>query len=293
MKYLVTGVNGQLGYDVVLELKKRGVNSDNIIALDRDSMDITDDKSVNKIFNEYKPDVVFHCAAWTNVELAEDEYDNAYKVNVMGTKNIVNACKKNNSKLIYISTDYVFDGTKEGLYETDDKTNPINAYGKTKYLGEVETLKYDKAFIVRVSWVFGINGKNFVKTMLKLSETKKELGVVCDQIGSPTYTVDLAKVLVDMSQTEKYGIYHATNSGFTSWSDFARYIFESNNIEMVVNDVKTIDYKTKSKRPLNSKLSKDSLTNNGFDLLPDWKNAVDRYNVELKNAKKLVKSKEM
>lgn len=290
MKYFVTGVHGQLGYDIVRELKSRNIPDNNIFGCDRDVMDITNRDSVSKILNEFKPDVVFHCAAWTNVELAEDEYDNAYNVNVIGTKNIVDECKNIGAKLIYISTDYVFDGTKNGLYEISDEANPVNAYGKTKYLGEEEAKKYNKSFIVRISWVFGINGKNFVKTMLNLAQMgKEELSVVCDQIGSPTYTVDLSKILVDMSNTDKYGIYHATNNGYTSWADFARYIFESNNIEMKVNDVKTIDYKTKSARPLNSRLSKTSLTENGFDLLPDWKNAVDRYNVELAEEKKLIK----
>lgn len=283
-RYLVTGSKGQLGYDIVRELNNRGIYD--VLALDIDDMDITDSRIVNKIFEEYKPEHIFHCAAWTNVDGAEENEEKCRKINVEGTKNIVEASRRIGAKLTYISTDYVFDGTKDGMYEIDDIPNPINLYGKTKYEGEQEVLKYNKHFIVRISWVFGINGKNFVKTMLNISETKEELDVVNDQIGSPTYTVDLARLLVDMQETEKYGIYHATNDDYCSWADFARYIFLTNNKDIKVNNLKTTDYPTKATRPLNSKLSKKSLVENGFNLLPSWKSAIDRYNLELKDNNK-------
>lgn len=287
MRYLVTGVNGQLGYDIVRELKNR--NENDIIPLDINDMDITNKEEVDKVISNFKPDVIMHCAAYTNVDGAEDNEEVCYNVNVIGTKNIVEAAKKINAKMLYISTDYVFDGTKEGLYEVTDKTNPLSVYGKTKYQGELETLKYDKSFIVRISWVFGINGKNFIRTMLNLSETRNELNVVSDQVGSPTYTVDLSKLLVDMVNTDKYGIYHANNSEFCSWAEFAEYIFKCNDIPMKVNHIKTSDYPSKAVRPLNSKLSKQSLIENGFNTLPSWKDATIRYCEELKKEKKLIK----
>lgn len=289
-RYLVTGCNGQLGYEIVKELNNRGIYD--VLALDVEDMDITDARIVNKIFEEYKPEHVFHCAAWTNVDGAEDNEEMCYKVNVEGTQNIVEASRRIEAKLTYISTDYVFDGTKEGVYEITDTPNPTSVYGKTKLLGEKLVKKYDKHFIVRISWVFGINGKNFIRTMLNLSETRDELNVVCDQIGSPTYTVDLAKLLIDMQGTEKYGVYHANNDGFCSWAEFAEYIFESNNKNMKVNKVPTSEYPTKAQRPLNSKLSKQSLIDNGFNLLPSWQSAVDRYNLELKEEKQKQLKKE-
>lgn len=289
--YLITGCRGQLGYDIVRELNSRGIY--NVLALDAEDMDITDFRKVNKIIEEYKPEHIIHCAAWTNVDGAEDNYDMCYKVNVLGTQNITEAARRIGAKLTYISTDYVFDGSKNGIYEVNDNTNPLSVYGKTKLAAENIVRNYDKHFIVRTSWVFGINGKNFVKTMLKLSETKKELNVVGDQVGSPTYTVDLAKLLVDMQETEKYGTYHANNSGYCSWADFAQYIFESNNKDVRVNAIPTNEYPTKAVRPLNSKLSKESLTQAGFELLPDWKNAVDRYNIELEEERQKVLKKEM
>jgi len=286
-RYLVTGCKGQLGYEIVKELNNRGIYD--VLALDVDDMDITDPRVVNKIFEEYKPEHVFHCAAWTNVDGAEENEEICYKVNVEGTKNIVEASRRINAKLTYISTDYVFDGTKEGFYEVNDAPNPTSIYGKTKLLGEKLVEQYEKHFIVRISWVFGINGKNFVRTMLKLAETKEEVGVVCDQIGSPTYTVDLAKLLVDMQETEKYGTYHANNDGFCSWAEFAEYIFKSNDKNIRVNKIPTSEYITKATRPLNSKLSKQSLIDNGFDLLPSWQSAVDRYNIELEEEQKILK----
>lgn len=278
-RYLVTGVSGQLGYDVVKELNKRGIYD--ILALNSTDMDITDSRIVNKIISEYKPEVVFHCAAWTNVDGAEDNKEACYKVNVEGTKNITNACRMVDAKLIYVSTDYVFDGLKDGIYEVTDSVNPQNVYGQSKVEGEKIVNSYDKSFIVRTSWVFGVNGKNFVKTMLRLAETKNKLNVVCDQIGSPTYTVDLAKTLVDMSETDNYGLYHINNEGFCSWAEFSKYIFESSNIDMTVNEVPTSEYPQKATRPLNAKLSKSCLDENNFDRLPDWRNAVDRFKEQL------------
>ena len=280
MKYLVTGVKGQLGFDIVRELNSRGFND--VIGLDISDMDITDKEQVREVIKSHNPDVVFHCAAWTNVDKAEEMEEVVTNINVNGTSFIAEITKEINATLFYISTDYVFDGEKEGLYEIDDIPNPISVYGKTKYLGEEAAKINDKHFIVRISWVFGINGNNFIKTMLKLSETRNELNVVNDQIGSPTYTVDLASLLVDMSLTNKYGTYHANNDGFCTWADFARYIFKTNNKDVIVNGIPTSEYPTKSRRPLNSKLSKKSLIENGFKLLPTWQDAVDRYNLELK-----------
>ena len=283
MKYLVTGYKGQLGYDVVRELKKRNVSDEEIYPMDIEDMDITDRNQVMSKVKEIRPDVIFHNAAWTNVDGAEDMKEACEKVNYLGAKNMADAAKEVGAKIVYISTDYVFDGTKEGMYEVNDKPNPLSVYGKTKYQGEVAVREYDKHFIVRISWVFGINGKNFIRTMLKLSETRDELNVVSDQVGSPTYTVDLSKLLVDMASTDKYGTYHANNEGFCSWAEFAKYIFDSSNINMKVNPIETKDYPQKAQRPLNSKLSKKSLDDAGFKRLPDWMNAVDRYKEELIN----------
>lgn len=284
MKYLVTGSKGQLGYDIIRELKKRNIND--IIAIDKEELDITDEEATIKLFEEEKPDVVFHCAAWTNVDQAEDNEEAVYKVNVEGTRSIMDASKRVGAKFFYISTDYIFDGTKDGEYVETDMANPINVYGKTKFLGEQMARKYKNSFIVRISWVFGINGNNFIKTMLKLAEKNKELNVVNDQIGSPTYTVDLAKLLVDMSATEKYGTYHVNNDGFCSWAEFAKYIFEVSGKDVKVNPVSTEEYlqitgTKQANRPRNSKLSKDKLVQSGFEMLPDWKSATDRYIKEL------------
>ena len=283
MKYLVTGYKGQLGYYVVRELKKRNVADSDIYPMDINDMDITNRDEVMTKVNEIKPDVIFHNAAWTNVDGAEDMKEACEKVNYLGAKNMADAAKTVGAKIVCISTDYVFDGTKDGMYEIDDKPNPLSVYGKTKYQGEEAVRDYEKHFIVRISWVFGINGKNFIRTMLKLSESRDELNVVADQVGSPTYTVDLAKLLVDMVNTEKYGTYHANNEGFCSWAEFAKYIFDSSNIKMKVNPIPTKDYPQKATRPLNSKLSKKSLDDAGFDRLPDWMDAVNRYKEELIN----------
>ena len=293
MKYLITGYKGQLGYDVKRELLKRGVSEGAILALDKDEMDVTNKVEVNRVIKDFNPNVIFHCAAFTAVDKAEDMEDACYNVNVVGTKNIVDAAIDLDATVIYMSTDYVFDGTKESLYTEEDKVNPKSVYGKTKFLGEEEVRRNPKHFITRISWVFGINGHNFIRTMLKLSENHNELNVVDDQIGSPTYTVDLAKVLVDMSFTDKYGTYNVTNSEYCSWADFAEYIFKSNNKDTKVNKVTTEEYleitgTKQAYRPRNSRLDKTKLEEN-FGLLPTWKDAVDRYNIELENEKKLVK----
>ena len=276
MKYLITGYKGQLGYDVKRELLKRGVSEENILAVDKDEMDITNRDEVDKVVTGFNPDIVFHCAAWTAVDKAEAAEDACYNVNVVGTKNVVDASIKVGATTIYMSTDYVFDGTKEGLYTEEDKVNPKSVYGRTKFLGEEEVRRNPKHFITRISWVFGINGHNFIRTMLKLSENHQELNVVDDQIGSPTYTVDLAKTLVDMSNSDKYGTYNVTNKK-----------------RVKVNKVTTEEYleltgTKQAYRPRNSKLDKSKLEEN-FELLPTWKDAVNRYNVELEEEKKLVK----
>ena len=301
MKYFITGYKGQLGYDIAKkliadgeydivisdrtefneEVDTKSIKLKNENNLEFIPLDITNEKEVEDLITKVKPDVIFHCAAWTNVDGAEDNYEACYKVNVDGTKNLTEAARKVDAKIVYISSDYVFDGKKEGLYIEEDKTNPLNSYGKTKFLGEEEARKYNKHFILRISWVYGVNGRNFVKTMLNLSETKTELNVVCDQIGSPTYTKDVANLLVNMIKTDKYGTYHGTNEEYCSWAEFAREIFKVNNCNVVVHDTKSIDYKTKAERPLNSKLSKQKLQNNGFDLLPTWKDALQRYCEEL------------
>lgn len=291
MKYLITGYNGQLGYDIKNELLKRGVFKEDILAIDKDEMDITDREQVFNVIKDFSPDVIFHCAAWTAVDKAEDNEELVNLVNVIGTRNVVDASIEVGAKILYMSTDYVFDGTKDGIYLVDDRVNPKSVYGMTKYLGEEEVRRNPKHFITRISWVFGIHGNNFIKTMLKLSENHESLNVVADQIGSPTYTVDLARLLVDMSSTEKYGTYHATNEGYCSWADFAEYIFKINNKDTKVNKVTTEEYlnlaNTKQAyRPKNSKLDKSKLDENGFDRLPSWKDATERFCKVLKNGGK-------
>ena len=290
-KYLVTGVNGQLGYDIVRELNERGEYD--VLAIDKDEMDITDSEQVMKIVKAYKPDVIFHCAAWTAVDKAEELVDACEQVNTLGTKNIADASIEVGAKLIYMSTDYVFDGEKslDELYKEDDTPNPKSVYGRTKFEGEEEVRRNPNHFITRISWVFGVNGNNFVKTMLKLADKYPELKVVNDQVGSPTYTVDLAKLLVEMAHSDKYGTYHVNNEGYCSWAEFAKYIMESNGKETVINPVTTEEYyagKDMSKiayRPRNSKLDKSKLEEE-FYRLPSWQDATDRYCKELKKSKK-------
>ena len=294
MKYLITGYKGQLGFDIKRELLKRGVSEEDILAVDKDEMDITKKDEVDKVVKSFNPNVIFHCAAWTAVDKAEDMKDIVYDINVNGAKNMTDAAIDVDATILYMSTDYVFDGTKKELYTEEDKVNPKSVYGETKYLGEEEVRRNPKHYITRISWVFGINGHNFVKTMLKLSEKHKELNVVNDQIGSPTYTVDLAKILVDMANTDKYGTYNVTNNGYCSWDEFANYIFESNGInDILINGVTTEEYLKisgikQAYRPRNSCLDKSKLEEN-FELLPSWKDAINRYNKELEEQKQLVK----
>lgn len=279
MKYLVTGSKGQLGFDIVRELQKRGITD--IVSIDKEDLDLTDGNKVHEYVLNMKPDVIFHTAAWTNVDEAEEQEDLVYDINVKGTSYLVDAAEELGCKIFYISTEYVFDGKKSGLYEVDDPVNPLNVYGKTKFLGEQEVRQYSRHFIIRTSWLFGINGSNFVETILKLGNKQEEINVVSDQLGSPTYTVDLAKLLVDMSKTEKYGTYHASNDGFCSWADLAEYIFKLNEKTIKVNHINASEYPSQALRPLNSKLSKKSLIENGFKTLPSWKDAIDRYHEEL------------
>ena len=291
-KYLVTGITGQLGYDVVRELHERGEYD--IYAPTSKELDITNREQVMAAVKEYKPDVIIHCAAWTAVDKAETEgKETCEQVNVEGTKNIVDASIEVGAKIMYMSTDYVFDGTKDGLYTEEDKPNPQSVYGDTKYQGEEEVRRNPNHFITRISWVFGINGNNFVKTMLKLSDSHKELTVVDDQVGSPTYTVDLARLLVEMSYTDKYGTYNVNNEGYCSWAEFAKYIMESNGKKTKIKPVTTEQYyegkdmSTIAYRPRNSKLDKTKLQEAGFELLPSWQDATDRYCKELEQAKVL------
>ena len=280
MKVLVTGYDGQLGFDVVKRLKSLNIEC---LGVDRNDFDLVDELKTKEFTKNYNPDVVVHCAAYTAVDKAEEEKEMCYKVNVLGTRYIAQACDDIDAKLVYISTDYVFDGEGEKPFEVTDEPRPINYYGKTKYEGELEVKKYlDKAFIIRVSWVFGINGNNFVKTMLKLGKEREQLNVVADQIGSPTYAYDLANLISDMIFTEKYGTYHATNEGYCSWYEFACEIFNLAGINVAVNPIRTEDYPTKALRPKNSRLSKKSLELGGFDKLPDWKDGLKRYIDELR-----------
>lgn len=279
MKVLVTGVKGQLGYDVMAELAKRNIEA---IGVDIDEMDITDKISVEKVIGEAAPDVVVHCAAYTAVDAAEDNEAVCRRVNADGTRNIAEVCKKLDCKMVYISTDYVFDGQGTRPWEPDDERHPLNVYGQTKYEGELAVQEnLSKYFIVRIAWVFGKNGKNFVKTMLKLAETHDKLTVVNDQFGSPTYTYDLARLLVDMIQTDKYGIYHATNEGICTWYEFACEIFKQAGVKIEVTPVPASEYPAKAKRPENSRLDKSKLTENGFERLPSWQDALRRYIKEI------------
>lgn len=302
MKILVTGVNGQLGHDVVNELIARGhegIGSGSSAAYHGVAdgsaaavgpyvqMDITDEKAVQAVMEKIRPDAVIHCAAWTAVDAAEDQENQAkvYAVNVLGTKNIAQFCKELDAKMLYISTDYVFNGQGTEPWKADCQTfDPLNVYGKSKLEGELAVKGLlEKYFIVRIAWVFGLNGNNFVKTMLKVGKNHDTLRVVNDQIGTPTYTVDLARLLVDMLETEKYGTYHATNEGgYISWYDFAREIFRQAGYPTKVIPVTTEEYGlSKARRPYNSRLDKSKLEEMGFKPLPDWRDGVRRYLEEL------------
>lgn len=276
MNVLVTGVKGQLGYDVMNELQKRGHIATGV---DVDEMDITDSEQVEHVFSQVKPEAVVHCAAYTQVDKAEDEQEICQKVNVDGTEFIARECEKLNCKLIYLSTDYVFDGKGEMPFEEDEPhKEPQNVYGRTKYEGELAVLEHvKKHFIVRISWVFGVNGNNFIKTMLRLGKERDELNVIGDQFGSPTYTQDLSRLLVDMVETDRYGVYHATNEGVCSWYEFACEIFRQAGLDVKVNKVSSEEFAAKAVRPKNSRMCKDKLDQNGFKRLPSWQDALTRY----------------
>ncbi len=275
MKVLVTGVKGQLGHDVMNELAKRGLDS---VGVDIDEMDVTDRVSVGKVIREAAPDAVIHCAAYTAVDAAEENEELCRRVNAGGPRNIAEVCRELDIKMLYISTDYVFSGEGERPWEPEDERAPQSVYGRTKCEGEIAVQELlEKYFIVRIAWAFGVNGNNFVKTMLKLSANHDTLRVVSDQYGSPTYTYDLARLLVDMILTEKYGVYHATNEGICSWYEFACAIFREAGISVNVVPVTTEEYGARAKRPVNSRMSKEKLTEAGFERLPGWQDALKRY----------------
>lgn len=295
MKILVTGIRGQLGHDVMEELAKRGIEG---FGVNSDDMNVTDAAQVNAVIGTYSPDAVIHCGAWTAVDLAEDEAEAAWAVNAKGTANVAKACAAAGSKLMYFSTDYVFDGEGERPWKPEDPTGPQGVYGRTKLEGEQAVREFlpDRHFICRLQWVYGINGKNFVKTMLRLAESRDRLTVVCDQIGGPSYTRDIAKLAVDMILTDKYGTYHVANTGYCSWYEFARAIFteagykvlppEENEAEatadaagkqITVLPVTSDQYPAKAKRPHNSRLDTSKLTEAGFEQLPGWRDALHRF----------------
>lgn len=279
MKILVTGAKGQLGYDVMKLLQARNIEC---LGADIEDFDITDAQATAAFIINYCPDAVIHCSAYTAVDKAEENLELCKAVNGQGTRNIAAVCKEIDAKLVYISTDYVFPGTGDREYEVNDSTGPIGAYGLTKLDGELAVRELlTKYFIVRISWVFGKNGNNFVKTMLRLGKERSEINVVCDQIGSPTYTADLAPLLCDMVMTEKYGTYHATNEGYCSWAEFTQVIFKQAGYTAKVNFIPTSEYPTRANRPLNSRMSKRSLDKAGFSHLPTWQDALKRYLVEI------------
>ena len=281
MRALVTGVKGQLGHDVMNELAKRGYEG---VGVDVEEMDITDAAAVDRVIKESHVDSVVHCAAWTAVDAAEDNVEICHKVNALGTENIAKVCKELDIPMIYFSTDYVFDGQGTRPWEPDDPVvEPLNVYGLTKYEGEQAVEKYlDKYYIVRIAWVFGVNGKNFIKTMLNLGKTHDTLTVVNDQVGTPTYTYDLSRLVVDMLEKEEYGKYHVTNEGgYISWYDFAKEIFRQAGMDVTVNPVSSDAYPAKAKRPANSRLEKKKLDEHGFDRLPTWQDALARYLKEI------------
>lgn len=280
MKVLVTGAKGLLGSDLMRELEKRGIDA---VGVDVQEMDITDAAVCRKVITEARPDAIIHCAAYTAVDAAENNRELCRRINGGGTRNIAEVCRDLDIKMMYISTDYVFNGGGETPWRPDDEREPLNAYGQAKYEGElaIEEL-LTRYFIVRIAWVFGLNGKNFVTTMLRLGRENGAVSVVNDQIGSPTYTPDLARLLVDMIQTEKFGRYHATNEGLCSWYEFAVEIFKQAGLDGVkVTPVSTEEYTAmypnQAKRPMNSRISKEKLSENGFERLPAWQDALSRY----------------
>jgi dTDP-4-dehydrorhamnose 3,5-epimerase/reductase len=283
IKIMITGASGQLGYDVVNKLRKLCFD---VISPDKNEFDLLNSHQVKNYILKEKPDVIIHCAAYTNVDKAEDEKDLAYKINVEGTKNIVNIAKKTKSKIVFISSDYVFEGSNEFAYTEKDSTKPLNYYGYTKECGEIIVRdNIERHFIIRTSWLYGSNGNNFVKTMLELSKNKKEISVVSDQIGAPTYTEDLADLISRLVQTSKYGTYNGVNEGYCSRFEFAEKIFELSNIDIDLKKVKSIDFLSKAKRPLNSMLSTEKLAEFNITKLPHWENALLRYIKEIKSKK--------
>ena len=278
MKILVTGVKGQLGYDVMKVLAERKIEA---VGADIEEFDITDLDATRRFITKHRPDAVIHCSAYTAVDKAEENKDLCRKVNAEGPRNIATVCKEIGAKMVYISTDYVFPGTGDRFYEVDDPTGPLSEYGKTKLDGELAVRELlTRYFIVRISWAFGVNGNNFVKTMLRLGKERSEINVVCDQIGSPTYTADLAPLLCHMAVTDKYGTYHATNEGVCSWAEFTQEIFRLAGYNTKVNPIPSSQYPTKAMRPLNSRMSKSELDRQGFKRLPGWQDAVRRYFTE-------------
>ncbi|MED1266873.1 dTDP-4-dehydrorhamnose reductase [Bacillus mycoides] len=272
MKVLVTGAKGQLGQDVVNLLAEQTWE---VFGLGREELNITDEKQVSEKVLLIQPDIIIHTAAYTQVDQAESDEEAAFNVNAEGTKYLAKAAEAVGAKFCYVSTDYVFDGTKNEPYKADDQTNPQTVYGKSKLVGEQYTQEYcSKNYIVRTSWVFGLYGNNFVKTMLRLAEDRKELGIVHDQVGSPTYTADLARFIIDLVQTDKYGIYHGSNSGICSWYEFAKEIFEQSNIEIMINPLTTEDFPRPAARPKYSVLDKGMIEQNGFESFQDWKKAL-------------------
>lgn len=283
MRVLVTGVTGQLGHDCVIELQDRDME---VRGVSSKEFPLTDAGAMRRYMEAYRPTAVIHCAAYTAVDRAEDDKETCMAVNAEGTAALARLCRDFHAKMVYISTDYVFPGNGTEPYEVDAPKDPKNVYGQSKLAGEEAVQQILKRyFIVRISWVFGINGKNFVRTMLKLGQTHKALTVVDDQIGSPTYTRDLAVLLADMIQTEKYGVYHATNEGFCSWAEFAAEIFRQAGMDIKVTPVPSSAYPTRAVRPHNSRMSKKSLREAGFSLLPRWQDAIGRYLIELESLK--------
>ncbi|MCI8672246.1 MAG: dTDP-4-dehydrorhamnose reductase [Lachnospiraceae bacterium] len=279
MKVLVTGAKGQLGNDLLNEMAKRGIES---IGVDVDEMDITDAGAVERVLRGSGADAVIHCAAYTAVDAAEDNAELCARINGAGTEHVATVCRSLDIPMMYISTDYVFNGQGERPWEPDDKREPLNVYGETKYQGELAVEKLlEKYFIVRIAWVFGSNGKNFINTMLRIGKEKGKASVVNDQVGSPTYTYDLARLLVDMIQTDRYGTYHATNEGLCSWYEFAVEIFRQAKLSVEVTPVTSAEYGAKAKRPANSRMNRDKLDENGFRRLPPWQDALARYLKEL------------
>lgn len=277
--YIVSGANGQLGSDVCAILKEKNIP---YIGTDVDTLDITDEKTIESFFDSHEVSCFIHCAAYTAVDKAESEKELCMAVNFKGTENIAKQCEKFGAKMLYVSTDYVFGGKGDKPFETDDEKSPLNVYGESKYLGEKAVEKHcTRHFIVRTSWVFGEKNTNFIATMLHLSETRNEINVVCDQIGSPTYSKHLASLICDIAQSEKYGTYHGTNEGFCSWSELAAKAFEIVKRDVKVNPIKTQQYPTTAVRPQNSRLSKKSLDQNGFERLPEWEDAVREYLIKV------------